>query len=227
MKPDRIPFKLELDGLSNALVNISFNSVYQSNYIVDNVIGLLDQSEEFDSLQIIPSKDADGILVANSKYRFQLNQNVISFNFVSRYLGWSDYKLFITKLLTQLEKFVGFEKTAIRYISGFENISLFSNLDGYIKLNQLPPFYGTEFHFGFQIQDGAYHDVSDVRITDKLAIQNDKSMSVMDITMTSTKTCGSLDEVLSQLEFLHKHEKNVFFLLLKEDFVNKLGPTYE
>lgn len=227
MKPNKIPIKLERDGLSNALVNISFSTVYQTEYIIEKVANALAQYDELDDLQRIPSDDRDGTMVANSKYRFQIKQNMISFNFVSGYLGWADYGLFIKKVLTRFVEFVSFKKVAIRYISGFEDVSLFNNLDGSIKLNQLPPFYGTEFHFGFLVQDGLNQGVFDVRITDKIPIQSDKSMSVMDISLTSKKTCGSLDEVLSQLEFLHKHEKNVFFLLLKEDFVNTLGPTYE
>lgn len=227
MKPNKIPIRLEHDGLSNALVNITFSTVYQSVYIVERVIESLAQAAELDELQKIPSNGTDGIMIANSSYRIQIMQNMISFNFVSAYTGWNDYRQFIIKILNHLSEYVNYEKVALRYISGFEDISLFNNLDGSIQLNQLPPFYGTEFHFGFQIQDGNDIGISDVRITDKLPIDTDKSMSVMDINMVSQKACGSIGEVLEQLDFLHKHEKNVFFLLLRDEFVNTLGPTYE
>lgn len=83
MQSNKIPIRLERDGLSNALVNITFNTVYQNSYIIGKVVEVLTQHNELDDLQNIPSNDTDGIMIANSKYRIQIKQNMISFNFVS------------------------------------------------------------------------------------------------------------------------------------------------
>ena len=47
MKSNQIPIRLQRDGLSNALVNISFNTVYQYSYIVGKVVETLSQREVF------------------------------------------------------------------------------------------------------------------------------------------------------------------------------------
>lgn len=230
MDTHRMPVRLERDGLKDAIVRIRFKTFYNEGYLVEKLIknnALINSDEPL--IQIPAPTEKNNIpifLIGNSIYRIQITSDTISFNFVRAYPLWINYWSFIKSCLNILGDDIESTFISLQYISCFENESIFDNIDGDISLKYLPRFAGSEFSFSCHVHEKEFDATALIRITDNIKTDPNTTTSVMNISLQGSvnKTKSTFDDYVS---FLHKHEKNLFFLLIKEDYIKSLGPHYE
>ena len=218
------PIYLERDGLRDSLVEVYIkNTSYLNARIVKTIIeggGM----EDFHTIE-----DNNSIFLQNDVYRVLVRTDCISFNSVKEYQRWPNYGAFIQKVIHRVLtlKEVTVERLMIRYISMYPDVSIFDNLNGKkMSLNAFPQIDGTEIRFKMGIADNAGHlGIATIRLTDNLPSNKpDVKVSVVDIQLDSTSNNDNQQEVL---EFLHTQERNLFFSILNDKFIESLGAHYE
>lgn len=155
---EHMPVSLEHDGLKDAVVSVNYVSDYNVRYISQNILAAINSNND-DPFEEIPTKDKsvaneslsykdsnDKILMANPIYRILVSEDRVTFNFTKKYPGWNSYSNLIKIVLNSIGQ-VNLRGVYLQYISCFENTDIFQELDGTIKLNQLPNFNGSVFNF--------------------------------------------------------------------------------
>lgn len=228
----RLPIHIDRDGLYNAIVVLKVESEYNIRHLLKIVIEKLNEKgSKYNNFDIIANpnpekKESDKIYIANSEYRIMFSDAEISFNIVSKYRGWQDYKNLIMQIILDLQEKIIVKGLIIRYVSVMEDESVFANMDGTINMNNLPNFSGTEFSFSCNVHDDAVNNaIAKVRLIDKKEI-GERVYSFVDITVESGIKDNSMDNLERCLECVHFHEKNLFFLIMSEDYVKSRNPKY-
>lgn len=228
------PAYLERDGLSNALVNFKIETQFNQSYLISRILENGDKIETAEPLQrlvrkqknLTTNEDKDLYFLANSDFRVLIADDGISFNFVRKYPLWKNYLPFISSCLASLKDDIQIRGISLRYISEFNSISIFQQLDGIIKLNYLPLFAGSEFAFSCEAKERINGEeikgVAKIKLTDNMIVPQGTA-SIADISIEGHPG----DDVEMYLNFLHKHERNLFFMLFKKEFFDSLGAHYE
>lgn len=233
MDPKRLPTRLDHDGLNNAIVIVNFSTNYNEPFLVKALIDHNSSIMVDEDLVQIPDPKGDKnnpqYLLANSVYRLQITSASILFNFTRQYTLWVNYLPFIKSCLDILSNYIVCHSAQINYISGFENVSIFDNIDGSISLNYLPRFAGSEFKFSCQVNEKRDHrkleSMASIRITDNIMTGPESTTSIVDISLSGGVKPDS--NIIEYIDFLHHHQKNLFFLIVKSQFVDSLGAHYE
>lgn len=235
---EHMPVSLEHDGLKDAVVSVYYVSDYNVRYISQNILAAINSNNDNPFVEI-PTKDKsvaneslsykdsnDKILMASPIYRILVSEDRVTFNFTKKYPGWNSYSNLINIVLNSIGQ-VNLRGVYLQYMSCFENTDIFKELDGTIKLNQLPNFNGSVFNFSCNCnkQDEPIAEAT-IKLTNNKQIQN-SSVSIIEVAIAGKKGDYHLEECLQLLSECHKFEKHLFFLLLSEKFINTLNPHYE
>lgn len=231
-----IPKKIENDGLVNAIVSIKFKTQYNEDYLDSKLNKYL--TSHYDDWHRIDAPNAgkviNGIPVpvrffANQKYKIQLTDSEMAFNFTNRYTGWNDYKPLIEEVCALLKDDIVIDTIGINYISVFKNTKIFDFIDGTIVLNSLPSFYGTQYNFKCQVKnEKKYEATAILSLTNEAPIPNSytdgekDTQSIVNITVLGK----SAENMIDYLEFLHETEKDLFYRIVNQEFVDSHKPTY-
>lgn len=224
MAKKRQPIYLERDGLRDSLVEVYINN---SSFLNARIVKTILEGGEMEKFQVV--EDNNSIFLQNDIYRVQVRTDCISFNSVKDYQRWPNYGRFIQMVIERVLSLneVQVERIMIRYISMYPDVSIFDNLNGEkLKLNAFPQIDGTEIRFKMGIADGHGHlGIATIRLTDNLPSNKPNvKVSVVDIQLDSTANNEKQQEVL---EFLHTQERNLFFSILNDNFIESLGAHYE
>jgi len=234
MDPKQQPIYLDRDGLSNALVILKIETQYNQTHLINKIQEHSDRVKTSEPLQRLvrnqkhpETKEQKEIyFLANSVFRVLISDDEISFNFVRGYPLWKNYLPFIISCLEILDGDIRVIGVTMRYISEFDNTSIFNQLDGEIKLKYLPIFDGSEFTFRYAVKDVIdgikYKGLAIIKLTDSF-MSPKGTTSVADITVMGQPQ----NNVEALLSFLHKHERELFFRLFKKEFFDSLGAHYE
>jgi uncharacterized protein (TIGR04255 family) len=163
--------------------------------------------------------------ISNEKFVTQIGQDVLTISSFPEYSGWDEFSKQIFSILDRIEK-VGIIdsviRVGIRYINFFEN-DVFKDIDLKISINSEDITYKNTI-IRTEIEQEAYK--SSLQIANN-ANHNNRLGSIIDI---DTFTESNLKNFFLNKEELisggHTKEKELFFSLLKEDFLKKLNPTY-
>lgn len=217
------PKYLERDGLRDSVVEMFYNNpIYRVEHIVKTILNGGDM-EDF-----LTISEANCIYLKNEVYRVQVREDGISFNNIKDYQRWPNYGKFIQKIIERILTLpdIRVERQMIRYISMYPSVSIFDQLNGKkLELNLYPRIDGTEIRFKMGVTDDNRHfGMATIRITDNLpSKKRDLKVSVVDIQID---TATDNDHQNETMEFLHTQERNIFFSLLSEEFINSLGAHY-
>lgn len=225
MSTIRQPKYLDNDGLRDSVIEVSFESPYNMEYVAKTIL----ESEGMNEFETVKNQEDKSIFILNDFYRIQVLPNKVAFNNIKVYQRWTNYSPFILRIMQQLLTLQDLQinSTMIRYISMYPNVSIFDNLNGTkMKLNAFPSIDGTEIRFTMAITDNVHHlGIATIRLTDNLISQkNDTKVSVVDIQIVANNDNNGFAEIL---EFIHTQEKNLYFSILNENFINSLGAHYE
>ena len=200
---EHMPVSLEHDGLKDAVVSVNYVSDYNVRYISQNILAAIN-SDNDDPFEEIPTKDKS---VANESLSYKdSNDKILMANPIYRIL-------------------VSEDRVTFNFTKKYPDI--FQELDGTIKLNQLPNFNGSVFNFSCNCnkEDEQIAEAT-IKLTNNKQIQN-SSVSIIEVAIAGKIGDYHLEECLQLLSECHKFEKHLFFLLLSEKFINTLKPHYE
>lgn len=228
----KLPKSIENDGLSDAVVALVFKPEYSREKVEDKLIQVLNKRYK-PEYQFVPAPQNEANkkanitrFIANRDFRIQFSETMVMVNIVSRYSGWGLYTDLLKTIMEVLEGVI-YKKAYVRYVSLFDNVSIFDQVEGEgLRINTLPDFQGTEFNFRCSVDDDHLHGIATIRLTNNKVLP-ERVASVVDIMVEANISDGSSQTAWKYLNFLHFHEKNLFFLMMKEDFINQHNPVYE
>lgn len=237
MNPQKLPSRLKTDNLIDAFVEIQFETELTDKAILDRIISKSDIA-----YNRIPHIDGNGNLsgkyfLSDGTIRFFVLDGKLGINIIGGYPGWNKYCDRIHALIFPLSGDVIFTAVRVKYVSKWNNISILSKLDGEFRLNQFPQlFNGTELSFpaiwnsdmpGFNAKArvSLKDSVCEKEVVHSL-IDIDVSIKLPDFDTAGTTEYSKEEINGSRVVFglfeAHKAEKDMFFRLLSEDFVNTL-----
>ncbi len=244
----RIPSKLTHDPVKDVTFEIKYKSSFGE--ILDELVKQLYshikvEMSGISSPQKMQINDVPySVRAANPALAMQphwilLHENTIisiSLNSISiaekdSYSGWDKFHTKIKQFLGSLDKVAIFKELdklryGLRYISIFEGIDIFDDkID--VTLNICGVNVNKDNHY--IVSNWLDSDIScTLQISNNIIVghQSNKS-SVIDIDVA---TPDNIDlrklEILDSLNNFHNYEKDVFFKLLKPDFLNDLEPAF-
>lgn len=234
MNPNsRLPISIENDGLADAVVALGYKPVYSREVMEEKLIQTLNKRMK-PEFQFVPAPQNEANkranitrFIANQEFRIQFSENMVMTNVVGHYSGWKNYSDLLQLIMHELEG-VSYQVAYVRYVSLFDNISIFDYLEGDgLQIKTLPNFMGTEFNFRCKVDDMSHSNVvATVRLTNNKQWE-DRNASVVDILVEAKLPSGGTEVAWDYINYLHYHEKNLFFLMMKEEFVNQHNPSYE
>ena len=246
----QIPRKITPDHLKDTVVEIRFDSAIPLDLLAGTALTLLSPlgfiytpapnnniSLGFAQNQQISiglnGPNGSGFFVKDDSIRIQFISNVIAFNCViDKYVGWSIYseniravlKIFVEKGLIK-----SFNRISIRYISEFENVEILKNIKGEINI----------IDTGLGLKDSILRltkDVENIKTFVTLTNSTKKiiptknqilDVSFIDINVFETLPLNCQIEIFEEkLEKVHMLQKEVFFSLISENFLESLNPEY-
>jgi uncharacterized protein (TIGR04255 family) len=167
--------------------------------------------------------------LSNSNFALQVGPKVVTLSNINEYIGWNDFYVKILELFKIINKLQIINKSELlllRYIDFFEK-NIYDNLNLQISLSG-SPLSSLSKNVNTEIQENSY--IHTLRISDKAVIEmGTKKLtgSIIDITtqlnlneIAFFNSCGNI------LNNIHKKQKELFFKLLKEEFILSLNPEY-
>lgn len=241
---ERLPDKITPDNLKDTVVEYRF----LSDVPYEVLPGLVYQ-ELKDSFSVLPRPSAsaiwqldpqrsiqfggdEGVQFINDYVKIRLSDRVLVFNLLERYPGWTSYFDCIANVMRQLfEKGMvkSISRIGLRYISEYSGMSVLEVMKERPVLS-LPQGEGQNITYRTEIRKEDYTIVLNVadRVTKQGVILHESFFSLIDIDVFKefSHTLPDVETVLSVTDHLHKIEKEVFFGILREDYIQSLNPEY-
>jgi len=228
------------DRLKDAIVEIHYADFLPSELIPGLTFKALDDSYNYTTTpvrlnrKVLSSKypQTQASLIFNEKIKVLLRPNSFIFNFLDEYIGWEEYskeiRKFLESLIEQTEP-IEFIRASVRYISEYQEINL-----------------GEAFKFDFtygmpHVQSDKYtfrsefsQDNMDVFLNLQNSVEIDSedeersiSISIVDIdVLKKDLKTKDLNEFIKIIDSVHDKQKEVFFSIIREDFLSTLNPEY-
>jgi uncharacterized protein (TIGR04255 family) len=170
-------------------------------------------------------------LFHNDKIKVQLQPNSIIFNCVGDYVGWENYKSEIEKAITIFSNSIEIEsysRLGIRYISEYPNYDLVDC----VKFNftfGMPDIKSDTYSFRSEFKWEEYKVI--LNFNNKLLVvrkhgKQPTSTSIIDLDVIENINEKDLKTLLTKLDRIHSKEKEVFFNIIDEKFLETLNPEY-
>lgn len=163
--------------------------------------------------------------ISNDKFVTQIGSDVITIGSFPVYAGWDVFSRQIFSILDRIEKIGIIDsviRIGIRYINFFEN-DIFKDIDLRICIGDNDIAYKNTI-IRTEIEQESFK--SSLQVANNVN-HNNKMGSIIDI---DTYTESNLKDFFASKEVLisggHSKEKELFFSLLKEEFLKTLNPSY-
>ncbi len=163
--------------------------------------------------------------ISNQYFVTQIGTDVLTISSFPEYAGWDRFSKQIFTILESIEKASIIDtvlRIGIRYINFFDN-DIFKNIDLKICIGKDDIAYKNTI-VRTEIEQKSYK--SSLQVANNVN-HNNKLGSIIDI---DTFTESNLTNLFQNKEHLisdaHTKEKELFYSLLKEDFLKTLNPTY-
>lgn len=236
----RIPRKID-DRLKDAIVNIQFQSSLPGNAVEGAFFSLLKsefqvvtigQSNAIQIDQLVIQPQQSFYVHKDGKFRVEINASSITFNLIDGYAGWNEYFAIISSTLTSLfeEKIISqVFRVGVRYISVFDHERIFDQI---VPKLSFAPFDTTSSRSQFRIElprQDFLVIVTLINAFPKTVGEDVKEIySVIDIDTFKLfePMLSSGTELLKWLNSAHDEQKETFFSLLKQEFIDSLNPQY-
>lgn len=237
----RLPKKITPCPIIDSVIEFRFKTHLNANAVFGVAYQAFSDDyprvKELPILQIPPNiRSSDPNLIYQPHYLLtkvkdnfavQIGPNVISLTMPGEYPGWS---VFLTELENVLQKLKSvkvihsFTRIGIRYVDFF-NSDIYDNIQLSICLNG-EQFKAKQINITSVIPNGDY--LSRLVILNNTNVQFNKFFgqgSVID-TDTYYEKDFNFDNAIKLANDCHSIQKELFFSLLKEDFVKKFNPEY-
>jgi len=179
----------------------------------------------------IESQAPAPFLTRDERFQIDLSGRAISFNLLNGYPGWENYRQTLERFLPPLfaNNIIGrVKRLGVRYISRFDDVRIFEKINGVVQLGVAPPDARGQVRLEFERStftsvitlvsgfppvpglDASYFSLADIDVIKKYPAEG-----------TST-----YEALSSDLEIAHDLQKELFFSLLSESFIEELNPEY-
>lgn len=241
----KLPIKISPDHIKQSIVEIKYDSELPFEILVGYIFSALDDSFKYTSFpqQIsgsLPKELSLNFGVQNvfytDKIRLQIQPQSLIFNCIDSYLGWQEYtkEIFIAlEQILKIKEIQKFTRVGIRYISEYENIGLqdFTKFDftfGIPEIKSETFIFRTEFNWGnLRVVLNLQHLIPTVSKGKPDTDQEIKSISNIDIDVISDGLeIATLSDLIQTIELTHTKEKEVFFNLLDQGYLESVNPVY-
>jgi uncharacterized protein (TIGR04255 family) len=235
-----LPISIDPCPIIEAIFEIRFSSAYPG----DAIFGIIYNQfkDEFQNTEPLPIlqlpaairmqdpnlKFAPHYKLVSKDFLIQIGPNVFSLINVKNYSGWN---VFSKKIRETYEKIISLniiekhDRTALRYINLFQELNIFDHSMLQCRLGD--QIFGKD-RINFTAEVPYEYGVSNLKVVNfaEIFIENKVlNGSIVDIdTQVATEKCSS---IVDAIECAHHAEKNLFFNLLKKDFLDSLSPEYK
>lgn len=241
LRKRKIPTKLNDCKIVNSYVNLTLGTNYNSDYVIDQlIVGLnsIFRGNEFqkivvDSLSESPLQSLNKYIYINKSFKIKLENSTISINCNQSYPGWTairDLIAHMIEILSHLDNNIRFPVLEIEYLSAFPEIEIFSIIEGTIHLNYIPNFDNTTFEFQCQIHNEQLSRgcaIGAVKLQNNARTHIRKKVSFVTIGVRHDNPDRVADDVIKDIEIIHYGEKELFFNLISDEYIQSQGPEYE
>jgi len=247
-----LPKKITPSNLKEAVVEIKYISDLPFEVLVGIFFKALDDTYKYTNrpLQQLPFRQGlqaklgqeitirvgHPSLFYNDKISIQLSENTFVFTSLDEYIGWQDYKPQIEKALQQLMSTNHVKKctrVGLRYISEYAGKDLkdcinFSFSFGLPQVQSETTAFRSEFIYnGTKIILNLNNKVPFIRQQPSARQVEITQVSIVDIDVIADNLeISDLDQLLKTIEENHTKEKEIYFGMLKKDFLQSLNPEY-
>ena len=240
--PVKLPKKISPCSIREAVVEFRFEPKIPCEMVTGVVAHLF--KDEYLSVESLPVtelpmairnndpglKFSPELRLKSSHYKIQVGPRSLAVICPKEYTGWRNYFGEIKKIfgkVNRLDVVARPVRIGLRYIAFFEGVDIFSKTNVELKMSKnsligQKNILMSEFdynNFGCVVQMNSNIPT----------INNNLSGSSIDIDIAKTykKQTGFADQYLQHIEHAHKTQKNIFFSLLKDDFLENYNPEYD
>ncbi|NUQ24840.1 MAG: TIGR04255 family protein [Saprospiraceae bacterium] len=232
-----LPTKISPERLRDTVIELKYDSDIPAEYIlglvydaVEDVLAPVNKQgsnelsfNPFSSIIINPRKD----LFQNEFIRLQVIEGRLIFNSNGVYKGWIQYKEEIKKtldLLSGKNLIKSINRIGLRYISEFSELQIFDKLIWNFHYTWKQSL---NLNTSFRTEWEDNGDMIIVNLANS-ALPHGETFSIIDIDVNYKfqEPIALGETVLDTIERLHHKEKEVFFGLMRRDFLLSLNPTY-
>jgi len=250
----KIPKKISPDSIKDSVVEIRYSSKIPFEVAIGFFYKSLDDTYNYtnrpigigkqqltnsipSNLQQIGIQIANRHLFYNEKIKIELLPNSIIFNCLDSYISWDIYQPEIEKTLSQITKaeiIENYTRVGLRYISEYPNLDLKDCLKFSFSFN-MPEMKSKTYTFHSEFNQDNLKII--LNLNNNIQIINSKSASQNELGISSVSNVDidvimenieekSLESLLSKIEIVHQKEKEIFFNLLTDKFLESLNPVY-
>lgn len=168
--------------------------------------------------------------LSNDTFLFQVGPKSISLINKGEYIGWSVFSPKIIECFQKIKKIQIIKNTkrfGLRYINFFEKPNIYNEINLKLVLNK-EPLTDNKTAIRISLPKGEFTITLQVSNDSKIKHNDTKKLgSTIDIDVFLEEDGSSIiDRFDSILEDMHNKEKELFFSLLKEEFLIKFNPEY-
>jgi len=242
-----LPSKLKRDTIIEAIFELRFEPALPNEAVFGAVYPIVMRIfGDWQYIPLPPSQLPDVIRNSDIQFKYQplhrlqgkglsvsIGPRVVSFSVTKPYIGWSEWKSKILNVLNKIYdnnviRFV--ERTGLRYLNFIEQdvfplINVTLEVIGCDVVTPIATALRTE------MKEEEYLKI--LQLTNNASISENgqmKSGSLIDIDIVRNK--GISDNIFKKdleviLDKSHTLEKQLFFDILRQEFLNELGPIYD
>lgn len=237
-----VPKRIDNDGLVDSLVVLAFETDYnirKLEFVLNQYLNKRLTQNEFaktplrkkDLEQLSNETNSTDVFYSNGILKVFIGNNKIVVNSLSGYPGWDVLGTFVCGIIEVFFDFVHFDRVGVRYVSLMTDESFVENMDGAIKFNHFNVFNGAQYSFSCAANtpDASNDAKVVVHLTEKAKI-NDGLASIVDIEVTTDLNKYNPQNkkaVYNHVLYCHDVEKDVFFRLLSDKYINAHNPQWQ
>lgn len=235
-----LPSKISPDRIKDAVVEFSVSYSNPYEVIFGKILDYVNNQDVYNYVNPnrnipIEIQELSGriFLFYNEKIKFQISSKTISINCYSNYISWALYLPEIMGVIELINKVsansIIINRIGLRYVSEYENVDLseclnFSFSYGYPQIKSKHYSFNSEFEYKNAIIILALRNMKPTKTENKTVyvshIDIDVIQDDLNISFKDDK------ELLNCINEIHSYEKELFFSLLKDEFLKKLNPQY-
>ena len=242
----QVPSKITPDNLKNAIINIKFSSNYPIEFFNGRIYELL--KLDLNYLPAVPIninprekagppipeliQFASGVFT-NDKIKLQVHNSNFIFTNWDKYLGWDIFFGEIKNILLKIHSsgiISSYQNIGIRYISEYVNESIFDKIKNDFRITFIDnqssiqsTVYKSEMIYG---RKRLIINIADRLQRINTNINSVEQFSLIDIDVISPVNIKNFEDLVLGINDSHNTEKEIFFGLLKDEFLNTLQPIY-
>ena len=242
----KIPKSIEPDRIKDAIIEVHFESELPNEINLGLFFGVLKEYYKYSNKSLgtkqLTSNSASfekeitlslgGVsLFYNDEIKFQINQNSIAFNCIDKYILWENYSKQIAnvlQLMLNVNSIKSFSRVGVRYVSEYINSDLVDSTNFSFSFG-MPEVASKSYSFRSEFDIEQFTVV--LNLSNNIPVIIDSNLtpiSIIDIDVISTNfdIGNSFEKLFNIINNAHNLEKEIFFKILKDSFLNSLNPKY-